>query len=273
MLKRDCPAWAPARLDVEAAKVRQLERLRGAAERQPGLLRHATAVVQALLDFGFPQEALAEADRVLALQAADRFRYTDEDDQSGWLLNARGTALEALGRDAEAGEALRLAAAPGPDGRPDVGAAINHGFLRCRLGQPKEALQAIQGLGNLSPYGRMQLEMVRLIASDQLGDAAAVAKARGWLEAHRADSPTAWQRSLVVLGALDAAAAVYLERLEDPFLRSDALLYAQELDRWPGTPTTTRWRVAKAALLARPEVAAALARKGRVERFRLAERP
>ncbi len=264
---------APAIMDVEAAKARNLARLQAALAKEPRSLRRVADLADALVDAGRPQEALDLAVRALAWPAGAAGADEDEGGQRAWLHNVRSGALESLGRHAEAGEALRLAAAPGPDGSPDVGIAINHAFLRCRLGEPRAALLALEGVGRLSPYGHMQLEAVRLAAAHALGDAAAVASSRDYLQAHRADSMRTWQRALLILGEQEEAARAYLARLEDPAERAEALLYAQALDEAPETPTTARWAAARLALLARPEVVAALARAGRVERIHLKRQP
>jgi hypothetical protein len=88
-----------------------------------------------------------------------------------------------------------------------------------------------------------------------------------YLKEHRKDDIATWQRALLRHGDLDAAAALLVERLNAPDWRNQALVGMQHYARRPQTAVMKtldqRWN----AVTSRPEVQAALANVGRVERF------
>ena len=118
----------------------------------------------------------------------------------------------------------------------NVSQIINMGELYTSLNRPKDASDMVSDLGSTSPYGHMQLEMVRLLVAMQLGDKAAVATHMDEMREHRADAMSTWQYVLLVSGNLDAAADFLVERLNSDDERSDALTELQVYTHVPTPP-------------------------------------
>ncbi|MHA6204118.1 hypothetical protein ACXU4B_06840 [Dyella soli] len=151
----------------------------------------------------------------------------------------------------------------------NVSQIINLGSFYAGLHRPGEALAMVSELGPMSPFGRMQLEIVKLEIALQQGDRAAVATHLAYMREHRADAIATWQSALLVAGDLDAAADLLVERLDHEEWRSAALDDMQQYADMRLTPVDAqclqRWR----AIIARPAVQQALAKVGRVEHFNL----
>jgi beta-barrel assembly-enhancing protease len=116
----------------------------------------------------------------------------------------------------------------------------------------------------------MQVESVRLEAAVQLKDTAQIDTSLAFLKAHRADAPREYLRALILTGQADLAAQNLIERLLDPVARQDAL---ERVQNFAPTPHASRaeqefdaqWR----ALIARPDVQAAIRKIGRIESYAL----
>jgi tetratricopeptide (TPR) repeat protein len=195
--------------------------------------------------------------------------YDDINDDLIWILNNRAIALGGLGRRDEELELLIRAARRPEHGDPNVSQAINLGQFYCDLGRPKDALFAILDVEKTSPYGQSQLETVHLCAALQLGDKDAAASALNYLKDHQADSPRTYQSALVLVGDYDGAAALLIQRLNDPSMRADALTEVQNyMDpadlEWP-VKSRERFRV----VVNRDDVQKAIHKVGRIESFNL----
>lgn len=218
-------------------------------------------------------EVLEVADAALRLLESQGPPRSDEAiGDLAWVLNAKARALSRLGRWGDAVEQLSRASLLAPPGRRNVSQSINLAGLYCDLGRPEEALAAIAGVIDVSPYGRMQLESVRASVAHQRGDGAALARALDYLREHQADAPGTLQATLVEVGGMTEASGLIVARLEDPRRRSEAILEVQHFAAHAETPRMTEWRTRWDAMVARPEVQAAIAKVGRVERFDM-ERP
>jgi hypothetical protein len=138
------------------------------------------------------------------------------------------------------------------------------------MGRPADALKAVDGLdwaNGMSSYGRAQCQFVRFQASQQLGRNAEVEEIVAWMREHQGDSLGTAQDALLESGDLDGAAALLLSRLRDADDRPEVL---GEIQIYAATPRTERQKKSDAlreALLARPEVAAAIAEHGRREKL------
>jgi hypothetical protein len=152
-------------------------------------------------------------------------------------------------------------------GGVNVSQSINLGGLYVDLGEPDKAAVAIVEPGQMSPYGSMQLHYVRLQIAVEKNDADSIAKHMAYLRKHRADDIATWQRALLRHGDLDAAAALLIQRLETPDWRSGALVEMQHYIRSEQTSTMKTFHQRWNTVTSRPDVRAALAKVGRVERF------
>ncbi|MEO8998923.1 MAG: hypothetical protein ABI227_12510 [Rhodanobacter sp.] len=215
------------------------------------------------------KQALAVTDGAVAAAAAGEGskRYKDFDEKYVWLLNDRSRVLGRLGQWDEAARQMAKAARRPEGGAMNVSQAINLGGLYANLHQPDKALDAISEIGNMSDFGRMQLESVKLrIAIDQK-DTAGIDTHMVYLRKHHDVAIGTWQNALLLHGDFDEAAKLLIERLRDPKWRNDAIVGMQkyaDVQESPGVKDLNeRWDM----IVARPEVQAALLKVGRIEHF------
>ena len=258
----------PAQFDVDAAHVREVAALRAAVLKSPRSLRTLLPLLNAL-HAGRRFDEVAEMTNDVLQRAADEGAFSDAD-VLVWIRNGRAIALEGLGRWDEAVEEMRRASVMKEDGGPNVSQGINLASLYVRLDRPTEALTAVEHLGAMSNYGRMELESVRHKAGQELGDKAVAARALSYLREHKADAPILFLNALVIQGEMDDASAELRSQLASPTLRSDMLTHLQGYAPLPKTPRVKQWQAQWSALVQRPEVADAIANVGRVLEWNLA---
>lgn len=261
--------------DVDRLAAEQLAAARAAVENAPTRLQLTVRLQQLLLDTLQPDQALALADAVIA-KAKDgegATIYEDFDEYYIWVLNQRAEALAHLGRWEDVLKQLERAARRPENGGMNVSQILNLGGYYAYLEQPKKALETVSELGQMSPYGRMQLEMVRLMAALQQKDEAAITTHLTYMREHREDAIGTWERALLLRGELDAAGDLLVERLKSERWRVGALSAMQEYADVARTPLEameqSRWR----EVLMQPKVIEALAPVGRIEKFNLSAQP
>lgn len=261
----DRDAWS---FDVGLAAKRWVERLRQDSASTPDRLEPRVQLSYAMLTAGMHDELLALVDDTLAAitgAAPGKQPFVDLEQQA-WLMNNRAIALRRLGRHDEALAELERASHLTEHGEPNVSQALNLGQFRCQLGRPEQALQAIAHAGDdISGYGKMVEASVRHCAALQLGDGAGAREALDYLEAHRDDGQIIYMEGLLNETRLDAAAEVLLELLDLPDERAGALALVQEYDADVPFPFNRKRDANLKALIARPEVRAAIDRVGRIE--------
>jgi beta-barrel assembly-enhancing protease len=263
---------SPALFNISNAVDAEITDLREIAGRTPRSLQNLVDLTYALLKARRYDEVLTITDDVIQKEAArgrGKSPYDDDSDNLIWILNNRAIALGGLGRREEELELLVRAARRPEHGAPNVSQAINLGEFYCDLGRPKDALFAILDAQDVSPYGQMQVGTVRLCAGLQQNDQAAANAALKYMKEHQADSPKTYQTALIEAGDNDAAAAILIERLKSPRLRSDVLTEIQDYRdpqdlTWP-VKSNTRFKT----ILARDDVRKTLDKVGRIESFDL----
>jgi hypothetical protein len=264
---------SPERFDVAAAQARwvgELERKDGDGTRS---LEIKDMLITALVDEQRYGVALAIAD-----SAADDIRstnfperlYVDYEDEYANFLRERAFVLEHLGRFDDALTELTLATPMFERGRDNVDDVMDLAQLYCDLGHPAEALRTMAGMSTaLSPFGAMQMQLLRLDAAAQLGDARQVKRSLGYLRKHRLDGAGVYLAALLVVNDPERAAGELIEELRQPGERPDALTIVQDYLPAPGTPRElehyARWR----GMRVRPDVQAEIERVGRVESYSL----
>lgn len=213
--------------------------------------------------------SISDASVAHAERGEGKKTYTDFDDRYVWILDNRFRALEDEGRWDEAERVEKLAARHPEHGGMNVSQLINLGTLYADLNQPDEAANIIIELGDMSPFGRMQLEAVKLRIAVEKNDDKAIAASMTYMREHRADDIRSWEDALLLRGQLDEAAALLIERLQDHGWRNGALIDMQHFAGVAATPVQKtiddRW----GAITARPDVQAAMQKVGRVEEFHI----
>jgi len=262
-------------IDITRIAEKEIRADRKAALASEDRLQPWVVLLRALDALGQFDETVKIADGIMARSAdgAGASLYRDFDDQYPWLLDERARALTGLGRWDDAVLQFTRAMRRPENGGMNVSQAINLGSLYADLQRPREALDAVAEAGEMSPYGRMQLEMVRYKATRLLGDASATDAHFAYLRDHHDDAIATWQEVLLLTGQRDQAAGVFIDRLNDTARRASALAEVQEYADIPQTPNDARIATERKALLDRPDVRAALERVGRVERFALIPEP
>lgn len=262
----DRDAWA---FDVALAAERDLQALRDEADARADSIDARLQLGYALLTNGRHQELLAMVDtaidRIAAAEPGEQ-AFADMHDQV-WLLDHRARALRGLGRHEEAIAELQRASRLMEDGNRNTSQVLNLGFALCGMQRPREALDAIESVGEMSGYGRMVQAGVRVCAAAQLGDAVMLERELAYLHEHRDESEINYLEALVAAGRQDNAAAYLVEMLASQDLRADALEWMQDYARSHPLPQDVEYLADKTKLLARDDVRAALAPVGRIETY------
>lgn len=269
----DVTAADPAQFDIEAANEREFRARQAAADKMPKSLELKTRVIESLLYEQHYEAALAASDAILLDIRSTNFPerlYADYVDRRSWFLGIRATALKRVGRWDEAVAQLSAASRLNEKYTGNVDEVINLGALYCELERPREALVAVGDLvARTSPFGAMQLELVRLEAAEQLGDTGQVARSLDYMRVHRVEAMSTYVESLLVVNQLDRAARVLIAQLLDADQRPAALLSVQNFAPSPGTRWDMMLEGRSRTLIARPDVQAAIKEVGRVESYRV----
>jgi hypothetical protein len=255
--------------DVGRLLAAQIQAARARIKAHPDQLEPVQRLQDLLLEKGQNAEVLAISEAAVAHAERNdgEKTYTDFGESYNWVLNQRSLALAHEGRWDDAVREMTRAARRPEGGGVNVSQSINLGGLYVDLGEPDKAAVAIVEPGQMSPYGSMQLHYVRLQIAVEKNDADSIAKHMAYLRKHRADDIATWQRALLRHGDLDAAAALLIQRLETPDWRSGALVEMQHYIRSEQTSTMKTFHQRWNTVTSRPDVRAALAKVGRVERF------
>jgi len=266
-------AASPTQFDISAAAERELQAFQAAADKSPRSLELKSWVINSLLRQQHYEAALAASDSVLldidSTNYPDKL-YEDYAAQRSRFLNLRAVALERMGRWDEALAQLIAASHLNEKYNGNVSQLIDLGDLYCELERPRDALAAIGSIvAPTSPFGAMQLESVRLEAAQQLRDTQQVRRSLDYLRAHRADAPSDYVDSFIVVNVLDQAARVLIAQLLDKDQRQNALLNVQGFAPTPGTPRDVELEARRRKVIARPEVQAAIHEVGRAESYKL----
>jgi tetratricopeptide (TPR) repeat protein len=267
----------PGAFDVAKEAEADLARQRTLSAAWPGRLEGVNSVASALLGLRRPQEALALIDAAIArARSPDGGGFTDGANQIGWSMELRKTALLRLGRTEEGVAQARESAGQLERGRPNVSHRLNFADLLVSVGRPKEALQVLDAMKDLSTsaYGETVRRSAEACASAELKDQAGLTAGLQYLRAHAADGRGPLLQALLCAGKLDEAADIELAMLDNPTQRTDVLVAVQTFDQ---PPPLSDWdgeiHRRERAVYALPKVKAAIERCGRVERYDELERP
>lgn len=263
----------PSDFDARAAVERRLAKVREISASHLDSLDALLGMVDLLRQLGRLDEALT------TLQGARpdgplRTTYSDLSEQENWWWDSLSRVYQLLGRYDEAVAAMTRGVEILEWGEnANVSQAINLGFLHLRFGQPAAALAAATALEargyEASPVGEMLLRVVRGCARMALGQATAAKVDLEYAKTHEKDNPPAVTALLLCAGDMDAASASLIRRLNDPKLRSAALLDVSEYDQPPRGRSKAPDDIRLEELKTRPDVAAAIARAGGARRFHL----
>lgn len=257
------PALTPAALPRLARQ--RADDLRARALLDANVVGIQSEYASALLMLGEHEDVVALAEQVATAIADSPFKgdiYIDQQEQLSWLYDRAGEALVRLGRKDEAIAMYRRAASTKEQGAANVSQVLNLAHHLVSAGQPREALELVASVGNMSPFGRMVLVSVQHRAALALGDGPAADSALEYLERNRGDGEGVYTQALLDRGQDDAAAAALVASLENPEERLGALYFVQ---RFLETGSLDPARDARRrAMIARDDVQAAINRHGRI---------
>lgn len=263
---------ASDRLDVARQAQRAIEAQSKKVDARPHDLEAWLNLTYALLDAD-RNDAVIEMVQWL-LKTSDPGRAPSEEGPEfskphmrPWLMNNRALALYRRGRVREAAEELERAIRSTGGDAPNVSQTLNLGVMRCRAGDPQQAVEGVRSVTGMSAYGKIVQGMVNLCAATQAKDPAGVEAALETIRAHADDHRFGVLDALLWAGRLDDAEQLYLQLIEDRRERSDALIVAQTFLVADHLPVARDQEEKRLALLARPAVRKAVDQFGRTETF------
>jgi tetratricopeptide (TPR) repeat protein len=260
----------PHAFDLEALHVRRMAALDVAIAASPGLAAGVLAKIQGMLAFGDFAGALKLVDDTLPKiepQDGQLSPYIDAQAMYARLIGERAQALQGLGRYDEALAELTRAANRPENGGINTTQRLELARLEIAMGQPASttATLAVLEPSDLSVMGRLVVAGLRGCAAQAAGDTKGAEAARDYLAAHAADSPAQALQARVCMGDTDEAAQLLIGLLDHPISRLDALTDVQALKRPPAPPAHPNDEDRWAAVLARTDVQAAIAKVGSIE--------
>jgi len=123
-------------------------------------------------------------------------------------------------------------------------------------------------LSRTSPYGAMAAQEGRVCAYSGLGDKANAKIALDYMKAHESDSPVLLRAALRCAGDLDGLAHFLIANLDDPSTRNMTLAELQDYLPSPHAGAFAKRETAKDdEVRGRPDVQAAIARYGTIDRY------
>ncbi len=272
------PLWSDPQFDPVtdpvAGEIATLRRARADAAAEPGRVDPINAQIDALMHLGRLEEALGLAEATLAQFAADPPRFDHVDYWTPWLMDTAARILYAQDRVEEADAMMVRAIALPENGGANISQVLNYATMLSYQGRQEEALMMAGRLDEdrLSQSDLMWIWSVQACAQHRLGRSEARNQRLALLQTKWGTNAPAYQRALVCVGDLDAAAAVLVDRLNDPRLRIEALAALQDhpfLISAEAMPLCAELEAAFRALRQRPEVSAAIAAHGRIDQVDL----
>jgi hypothetical protein len=200
-------------------------------------------------------------------------QFTDLDEETNWWWDEMARSYQMLGRYDEAVSAFGHGILAKEDGSPNVSQTINLGHAHVRFGHPERALKTVAVFETASypasPYGEMEMRLVRGCAQAALGNRTALANDVAYARDHERDHPEALTDLLLCADDMDSAAASMIRRLNDPDKRAGALSQLSTFDPPPPSYPLMPFEKKMAALRERADVQAAIQRAGGVRHIRL----
>ncbi len=238
------------------------------ASEHPGFIEPVALKAQGHVQLGNPQEAMLilqnAREQVLSGELID-----DVGEQMPWLLNDMASVAEALGEFDLAIELMSQAAGLSEYNSPNVSQRVNLAFMLAMDGQQERALSEIAtiDLEQTSTYGKAVILAARICANHFSDQTSQIEEDLSALQDSGMIVSALYQYAFACLDDRERGAALLIERLEHPAARTSALASLQSYLDVEGEykgPYHALLNAHDDALLARPDVAAALERAGRL---------
>ncbi|WP_339333092.1 hypothetical protein [uncultured Maricaulis sp.] len=259
--------------DLRAETLDLLERSRADSAAYPNHLEPVIDQMAYLVDLGRLEEA---SDLVSATWRRMRSgeSFEDADEQTAWMLDRWARIELGLGRIAFGKATLERGSRFNESGMLNVSQHINLAHLEVDLGEDRAALDRLSDMETrgASEYGWLQVHLARACAASALDEPDILATSLAFAEDHRALDPWGYETLLICLGREDDAAAYILQRLNDPSEAEALVVDLQPREPRYTDPAFVRYhaeREARARILERADIQAAIARTGRIETIRI----
>lgn len=259
--------------DPVAGEEATLERAMQRAESHPLSLSLVGQQVRSLTRLGRLEEATGLAENAIQ-QLEDGEPFEDADARATWIMNELAIRLYAQNRREEANQWMERSTTLSESGNTNVSQVINYATMLMLQGEHEQALRTLEGVGRPSDYGEMWIQSVRACSGHQLGRTEVRDEALNRLEDGWGDNPPAYQRALLCLDEMDAAAELMLDRLAATPHRNEAITAMQNRPLLIGREVMPLADVIDArftALKQRPDLQAAATEHGRIETIDLYE--
>ncbi len=238
------------------------------AEENPGFIEPIALKAQGYASLGQPDRAFAELEAARE-QVFNGELINDVGEQMTWLLNDMATVAEQQGDFERAVTLMDEAASLSEYNSANVSQRINLAFMLALDGQAERALEQLEQVDveQTSAHGKAMVLTTRICA-EALGGIASEfdAELQELSDAGMIISGF-HQYALACIDDRDQAAALMVERLNHPAARADALVALQEYLDVEGeykSPFRPQLDAHEDAVIARPDVAAAINRAGRI---------
>lgn len=262
-------------IDLRAAVENDLARHRAMIVQYPRALEAINAVSTDLYRLGRNDEAITLLKSTLP--NIDQNGFDDRAEELPWFWNSLANAYGATGQyDAMVAAYAKGAALPERGLISNISQTINLAENQFQFGHAKEALVTLAQLdekSGFSPYGLMQVRIVRGCARAVLGQ---LDKARSDLDyaiANPNDDPAAIASLKLCVGDENGAAASFIARLGDPDTRRIAMLDLADYDAPDPRKPVGPFDAARERLRKRPDIVAAIRAAGGPLRIHLQRDP
>lgn len=263
--RRFSEAWTNAgRFDWIALEEASLARARAEIAAEPEKLSPVRDALRALRALGRYDEAI-QTGQAYRARLQDGEEFSDRQEQGEWILILLAQSLLDTG-DVREGEAVfNEAIGPEDGGEPATDARMNWAGRLLDLSRPRDVLKVLDGLDldYVTDYGEAWIDSQRACALNDIDQKAAAAMLET-LRARKEENPGALSQALLCMNRIDEAAALLIWRLQSPEHRSGGLDPFWVAKAPPAIPPwLATFEARRQALIARPDVRAALEKVGR----------
>lgn len=260
-------AAEPSLGDVRAQGERRLASARTKAASHPGDVALLRDVADAQLLLGDHDATLRTVAAMTDTLGTPAERSAARPDYRPYLLmlravlHRRNGAFGPLLEDAEMASFLTV------PGTADLG-KLSRAATHCDLGRPDDAEAALDPAMDAMEYVSLYQALQRVCIATARDDSAAAAQHLATLREKATPDDMAFVLDAqLYMGDVAGAASTFIALLERPSTRADMLVVAQRDRDPPPAPGEKRYLAALEAMLARPDVRAAVEKVGRIETF------
>lgn len=270
VLRRSLKQNGRANLLTEAQN--DLARNQKFAAKNPDQMAPVLWLAQSYRAVGQPTSALTAIKVALERHNKDPENFSDSEEYLPWLLNEQAYAFYDLGKVVDGHKTLEEASELKEEKTNNVSQTINRAEKLVAYGAREQALALLKAFSTdeTSDYGKMWVYSNRVCAQAFMEDTPISTLDMLALRANKKDNLPALQLALLCANLQDEAAALYIERLQNPQERTAVLIALQKyraLEFPSPYQTTMRQRVAE--IRQRKDVQAQIKKVGYIQQTSL----